>query len=362
MGGSLSWEIDLWGRIRRTIESDSAAAQASAADLAAARLSIQSMLATNYFSLRVSDRRRQLFERSVAAYAQSLAIVRNQVNAGTASRLDLVQAQTIYEQTRASLVAEGVTRAQFEHAIAALVGKAPAEVSIAPAPLPETVPTIDAGIPSALLERRPDIASAERQMASANAQIGIAVAAYYPDITLAASINFASTILGTLFTVGSAVWSIGPELAGTLIDGGARSAQVEGARANYDKTVATYRQTVLTAFQQVEDGLVQQRLIKQQEEVQQAAVDAAREAEQLSLNQYRAGTIPYTTVIVTQTAALTAEQTLINIRLSRFTASSTLVAALGGGWSDAQLPPPMPVRGIGHTTPTGPGAPAAVAR
>src|SRR5476651_2154124 len=244
VGGSLSWEIDVWGSIRRTIESDAAAAQASAGTLAAARLSAQSSLATSYFSLRVSDRRRRLFEESVAAYARSLQIVNNQAAAGTVSKLDQMQAQTIYEQTRAQLVAEGVTRAQFEHAIAALIGKSPGEVSIAPEPLPPSVPTIDAGIPSALLERRPDIASAERSMAAANAQIGIAVAAYYPDITLGSSIGFASTILSTLFTIASATWSVGPQLAGTLIDGGARGAQVEGARANYDKTVATYRQTV----------------------------------------------------------------------------------------------------------------------
>lgn len=339
-GGSLSWEIDVWGRIRRTIESDAASAQASAADLAAARLSVQSSLATNYFSLRVSDRRRRLYEESVAAYARSLQIVQNQVTAGTASRLDLVQAQTILEQTRAQLVAEGVNRGQFEHAIAALIGKAPAEVGIAPAPLPQTVPTIEAGVPSALLERRPDIASAERQMASANAQVGVAVAAYYPDITLGASFTLTSTLLSTLFSLGSAVWSVGPSLSGTAIDGGARGAQVEGARANYDKTVAFYRQTVLTAFQQVEDGLVQQRLVEQQEKVQQAAVAAAREAEQLSLNQYRAGTVPYTTVIQTQTSALSAEQTLINIRLTRFSTSATLVTALGGGWRVQDLPIP----------------------
>jgi NodT family efflux transporter outer membrane factor (OMF) lipoprotein len=353
-GGTLSWEIDVWGRIRRTIESDAAAAQASAGDLAAARLSAQSSLATNYFSLRVSDRRRRLYEDSVAAYARSLQIVNNQAAAGTASRLDQMQAQTIYEQTRAQLVAEGVTRAQFEHAIAALIGKAPAELSIAPEPLPESVPTIDAGIPSALLERRPDIAAAERSMASANAQVGVAVAAYYPDITLGASISFASTVLGTLFTIGSSVWSVGPQLAGTAIDGGARGAQVEGARANYDKTVATYRQTVLTAFQQIEDGLVQQRLVEQQEKVQRAAVAAAREAERLSLNQYQAGTIPYTTVVTSQTSALNAEQTLINVRLTRFTTSATLVTALGGGWRVQDLPVPA-------TTPSSDPAPSPAA-
>jgi NodT family efflux transporter outer membrane factor (OMF) lipoprotein len=343
-GGSLSWEIDVWGSIRRTIESDAAAAQASAGTLAAARLSAQSSLATNYFSLRVSDRRRRLLEESVAAYGRSLQIVNNQAAAGTVSKLDQMQAQTTYDQARAQLVAEGVTRAQFEHAIAALIGKAPAEVSIAPEPLPQTVPTIEAGIPSALLERRPDIASAERNMAAANAQIGIAVAAYYPSITLGSSISFASTMLSTLFTIASATWSVGPQLAGTLVDGGARGAQVEGARANYDKAVATYRQTVLTAFQQVEDGLVQQRLVEQQEKVQEAAVASAREAERLSLNQYRAGTVPYTTVVTAQNTALNAEEALLNIRLTRFNTSATLVTALGGGWRDQDMPTPAPIQ------------------
>jgi NodT family efflux transporter outer membrane factor (OMF) lipoprotein len=208
------------------------------------------------------------------------------------------------------------------------------------------VPTVDAGLPSALLERRPDIASAERQMQAANAQIGVAVAAYYPDITLNASINFASTMLSTLFQMANAVWAVGPSLAGTAVDGGSRAAQVESARANYDRTVATYRQTVITAFQQVEDALVQQRILQQQEQVQRAAAAAARQAEQLSLNQYRAGTVDFTTVIQTQTTALSAEQTLLNIRLSRLAASATLVTALGGGWRDVDLPPPVPVPGI----------------
>lgn len=346
LGGTVSWEIDVWGRIRRTIESDSAAAQASAADLMSARLSAQSGLVTNYYSLRISDARRRLFEESLAAYGRSLQIVQNQVNAGIASRVDLTQAQTLYDQTRAQLVAEGISRAQFEHALAALVGKAPSEFSLATAPPPSEIPTIDAGIPSALLERRPDIASAERQMASANAQIGVAVAAYYPDITFNASINFVNTMIANLLSISSAVWSLGPQLAGTLVDGGSRSAQVEGARANYDKTVATYRQTVITAFQQVEDALAQQRILEQQEQVQRAAVAVAREAEQLALNQYRAGTVPYTTVIQTQTTALSAEQTLLNVRLSRLTASASLVTALGGGWRDVELPPPVPIVGL----------------
>lgn len=346
LGGTLSWEIDVWGRIRRSIESNAAAAQASAGDLAAARLSAQSSLVINYFSLRVSDQRRRLLEESVAAYRRSLQIVQNQVNAGIASRVDLTQAQTLYEQTRAQLVAEGVTRAQFEHAIAALVGKTPAEISVVPMALPRETPTVEGGLPSALLERRPDIAAAERQMAAANAQIGVAQAAYYPDITLNASINFVSTLLSTLLQISSAVWSVGPQLAGTAIDGGGRAAQVEGARAGYDQAVATYRQTVIAAFQQVEDALAQQRILIQQEAVQRAAVAAAREAERLSLNQYRAGTVPYTTVIQTQTAALSSEQTLLNVRLARFTASANLITALGGGWQSGELPPPVYIPGI----------------
>jgi NodT family efflux transporter outer membrane factor (OMF) lipoprotein len=345
VGSTLTWEIDVWGRIRRTIESDSAAAQASAADLMSARLSAQSSLVTNYYSLRISDERRRVLEDSVAAYGRSLEIVRNQFNAGTASQLDVAQAQAQYDQTRAQLVAEAINRAQFEHAIAAQIGRAPAEVSVAPAPAPRDVPTIDAGIPSALLERRPDIASAERQMASANAQIGVAVAAYYPDITLNASINFASTVLGNLLNIANAVWSFGPQLAGTALDGGSRAAQVESARANYDKTVATYRQTVITAFQQVEDALAQQRVLKQQEEVQRAALVAARNAERIALNQYQAGTVSYTTVVTTQTTALNNELTLLGIRQSRLTASATLVTALGGGWRDVELPPPVPIAG-----------------
>jgi NodT family efflux transporter outer membrane factor (OMF) lipoprotein len=243
-------------------------------------------------------------------------------------------------------VAEGVNRALFEHAIAVQVGRAPAEVGIAVAPPPRDVPTIDAGLPSALLERRPDIAAAERQMQAANAQIGVAVAAYFPDITLNASLNFASTMLSTLFQVANMVWSVGPQLAGTAIDGGGRAAQVEGARANYDKTVATYRQTVITAFQQVEDALAQQRILEQQEQMQRAALAAARTAEQQAFNQYRAGTVPYTTVVTTQTAALQNELTVLAVRQSRLIASATLVTALGGGWRDVELPPPVPIGGL----------------
>jgi NodT family efflux transporter outer membrane factor (OMF) lipoprotein len=356
-GGALNWELDIWGSIRRTIESDSAAAQASAGDLASARLSVQTDVAINYFSLRISDQRTQLYQATVAAYARALQIVQNQVDAGIASRVDLAQAQTIYQQARSLLVAEAINRAVFEHALAVLIGKQPAELSVEPGPPPRNVPTVDAGIPSLLLERRPDIAAAERLMQSANAKIGVAQAAYYPNISLGAAITFLSGGLGTLLQLGSSVWSVGPQLAGTLFDGGARAAQVEGARASYDGTVATYRQTILTAFQQVEDALAQQRILIQQEQIQRLAVAAARDAERLSLNQYREGTVPYTTVVQTQTSALSAEQTLLNIRLNRLIASANLVKALGGGWRDADLPPMVPIGGL-KQTPAPPGSPS----
>ncbi|WP_422033157.1 efflux transporter outer membrane subunit [Reyranella sp.] len=361
-GGTLTWEIDLWGTLRRQVESDSAAAQASDADLANARLSAQTDLVTNYASLRISDDRKRLYEATVAAYLRSMQIAQNQVDAGIVSRVDLVQAQTQYEQTRAQLVNESINRALLEHAIALLVGKAPSEVTIEPATTRLTVPTVDSGVPSTLLERRPDIASAERQMAAANAQVGVAKGAYYPQISLGATIGFLSGGLGSLLQLGTAAWSVGPQIAGTLVDGGGIAAQVQGARAGYDATVATYRQTILTAFQQVEDALAQQRILVQQEQVQRAAVAAAREAERLSLNQYRVGTVPYTTVVQTQTAALSAEQTLLTIRLNRLVASANLVKALGGGWRQEDLPPPVPIGGLKQANPAPPAFPPPTAQ
>jgi NodT family efflux transporter outer membrane factor (OMF) lipoprotein len=346
LGPSLSWQLDVWGRIRRQIESDSAAAQASAADLANARLSAQAQLAINYFSMRISEQRMKVYQASVAAYTRSVEIVQNQLDAGVVSRVDLAQAQAQLEQTRAQLVAENITRAQFEHAVAVLIGKAPADVSLEPEPLPSDVPTVEPGIPSTLLERRPDIAAAERLMASANAQIGVAQAAYYPNISLASTVTLVASSLSSLAALSNAVWSVGPAFTGTLFDGGALKAQVEGARAKYDSQVASYRQTILVAFQQVEDALVQQRVLIEQEKVQRAAVAASRQAEALSLNQYRLGTVPYTTVVQTQATALSAEQTLLTIRLNRLTASANLVLALGGGWRDSDLPSPYPVGGI----------------
>ncbi len=349
MGPSLAWQADLWGRIRRQIESDSAAAQASAADLANARLSAQANVAINYFSMRISEQRILLFEASVAAFTRSAEIVQNQLDAGIVSRVDLAQAQTQLELTRGQLVAENINRATFEHAVAVLVGKSPSAFSLEPGPLPEELPTFDAGAPSTLLERRPDIAAAERLMAQANAQIGVAVAAYYPNISLGSAVTLVGGNVLALLQLSNAVWSVGPQLAATLVDGGALKAQVEGARAKYDAQVAFYRQTILVAFQQIEDALVQQRVLMLEEQVQRAAVASAREAERLSLNQYTQGTVPYTTVVTTQTTALGAEQTLLNIRLSRLTASANLVLALGGGWRDTDLPAPMPIGGLDQT-------------
>ena len=296
--------------------------------------------------MRNAEQQIKLFQDTVDAYTRSLEIVQNQVNAGIASGLDLAQARTQLEQARALLIGANINRATFEHAVAIQVGKAPAEFTIEFGPPPPEVPTLDAGVPTTLLERRPDIAAAERQMASANAQIGVAQAAFYPQISLGGSISFLSGGIGALLQLTNAVWSFGPQLSSTLLDGGALKAQVEGARAKYDSQVASYRQTILVAFQQVEDALVQQRVLIQQEQVQRTAVAAAQEAVTLALNQYTQGTVAYTTVVTTQTAALSAEQTLLTIRLNRLTTSANLVLALGGGWNDTDLPAPMPIGGI----------------
>lgn len=333
-----SWTIDVWGRIRRTVESDVANAQASAADLAAARLSAQAALATAYFELRSSDELKRLLDAAVVAFTQSLQITRNQYAVGVAGQADVVTAETQLETTRAQSIAVGVQRAQFEHAIAALVGRPPAELSIELAPMPTNVPVIPVGMPSTLLERRPDIAAAERLMAATNAQIGVAEAAFYPDLTLSASYGFTSTALDTLIRASNSLWSVGGQLSETVFDAGFRSAQVAAARAVYDQDVANYRQTVLIAFQQVEDELAALQILAEQSSVEANAVRLARLAEQLTLNQYKAGTVPYTAVITAQTTALADEETALTVLQNRLLATVTLVQALGGGWDAAQLP------------------------
>ena len=338
-GTVTSWEIDLWGQIRRQIESDVATAQATAGDLASAQLSAQAQLATAYFELRVDDELKRLFEATVEAYTRSLQITKNKYAAGTAARSDVAQAQTQLDTTRAQLVAVGVTRAQFEHAIAVLTGKPPAEFSIAPVVLNTQVPVIPPDMPSVLLERRPDIAAAERRVASANAQIGVAISGYYPNLTLNGTYGWQGDALNQRFAPSSRVWSVGASLAETIFDGGTHHAQVDVARAAYDQSVANYRQTVLIAFEQVEDNLAQLRILEQQAEVQASAVQSAELAQRLILNQYLAGTVDYTTVVTAQAVALSNEQTALTITQNRLTASVALVQALGGGWDASQIPP-----------------------
>jgi NodT family efflux transporter outer membrane factor (OMF) lipoprotein len=338
--GNASWDIDIWGKIRRTIESDAANAQASEADLAAARLSAQAALATDYIALRVADEQRQLLDKTVDGYKRSLEITENQYHVGVVAKADVITAQTQLGGAQSQQIAIGVTRATLEHAIAVLVGKAPADFSLPPAALGTIVPVIPAGVPSSLLERRPDVAAAERRMASANAQVGVAIAAYFPDLTLSGTYGFASNVVSGLVHASNNFWSVGGALNETLLDFGARPAQVRQARAAYDATVANYRQTVLTAFQQVEDELATLRILEQQVAVQEETVKSADLSVQLTLNQYRAGTVAYTAVVTAQAIALGDAQTLLTIRQNRLVASVALIQALGGGWDAASIGTP----------------------
>ena len=338
--GSLdaSWAPDPWGRIRRQVEGRRARAQASAADLANATLSAQAELATDYFNLRLADATKKLYADTVAAYQRSVQVTQNQYNAGIVARADVITAQTQLQGAQANLIDVDQQRATYEHAIAVLVGEAPASLTLAVGPLPTDVPVAPAGLPSTLLERRPDIAAAERQVKSANAAIGVAVAAYYPDLTLSGSLGASADDFGRLFNVQNSVWSLGSSLAETLIDFGARRAAVREARATYDGQVALYRQTVLTAFQTVEDQLAALRVLQQEQAVREQEEASARLSEQLALNQYRAGQVAYTTVITAQALALSASQTVLTVRANRLNASVALIQALGGGWTQADLP------------------------
>jgi NodT family efflux transporter outer membrane factor (OMF) lipoprotein len=335
--GTALWDIDIWGKIRRTIESDVANARASEADLAAARLSAQAQLAIDYIALRVADEQQHLLDETVEAYKRSLDITQNQYHVGVVAKADVITAETQLHGAESQQIAIGVTRATLEHAIAVLIGKPPGDFSLPPATLGTVVPVIPIGVPSALLERRPDIAAAERRMAAANAQIGIAVSGYFPSLTLNGSYGYASDVVSGLVKAPNNLWSFGGTAADTLLDFGARPAQVRQARAAYDAAVANYRQTVLSAFQQVEDELATLRILEQQVQVQEQTVQSANLAVQLTLNQYKAGTVAYTSVITAQTVALADAQTLLNIRQTRLTASVTLVEALGGGWDAASL-------------------------
>lgn len=328
-----SWVPDVWGNIRRAVEANEAGAQASASDLAAARLSAQATLAQSYFQLRALDAQQLLLEDTVAAYAQSLRLVQNQYAAGIVAKADLVQAQTQVKTTQAQAIDIGVQRAQFEHAIALLVGKPPAELSLPRRPLDAVVPLVPAGLPSELLERRPDVAAAERRMAQANAQIGVAKAAYFPALTLSASGGYQSATMADWLTAPSRFWSFGTAAAASLFDGGLRRAQTAQAAAAYDASVAAYRQTVLTGLQQVEDSLATLRILEQEAGVQDEAVKLANQSLALTVNQYKAGTVNFLNVAVAQTTALANQRTAMNLLGQRLVASAQLITSLGGGWT-----------------------------
>jgi NodT family efflux transporter outer membrane factor (OMF) lipoprotein len=354
-----TWTPDLWGQIRRTIESATATAQASAADLENARLTIQGEIALDYFQLRGQDAQKQLLDSTVTAYEAALRLTENRYNQGVASQVDVVQAQTQLEQTRAQSTDTEVTRQQFEHAVAILIGEPPAQLSIAVVPvaspaapgaastaqitastaqIASSLPPIPGVIPSELLERRPDIAGNERRVAAANAQIGVAISAYYPTLSLGASGGLQGSSLLSLFTWPSRFWSLGPSLSETILDFGRRRGLTEEAQAAYDQTVANYRETVLTAFQNVEDELSTLRILEMESRQQADAVRYAERSLDLANAQYTGGITTYLQVITAQTFALQNELTAVQINTRRMTASVSLIQALGGGWDVSQLP------------------------
>ena len=336
--------IDIWGSIRRGVAANSAIAQASAADLENARLLYQAELAADYFQIEGLDATRQLLDTTVKSYERYVQLTQDRFDGGVASQGDVALAQTQLETARAQLVELGVQRAQFEHAIAVLAGKPPSDLAIPDAPNQSPPPVSVVGLPSALLERRPDVASAERQVAAANEQIGIAKAALYPSLTLGASAGLQSSALTNLFTWPSRYWSVGPQLAETLFDAGRRRAQVKVTEAVYDATVANYRQTVLTAFEQVEDSLAQLRILSQEADIVARAVKAAEQSLQISTDQYRGGLTNYLQVITAQTSTLQNQRTAVDILTRRMVASVSLIQALGGGWDGSQLPSTRDVR------------------
>ncbi len=334
-----SWAPDLWGRIRRQIESNTATAQADAADIVNARLSAQGMLATAYFQLRATDAQEKLLRDTVADYQRFLQLTTNQYKAGTVSRANVLSAQTQLLGAEAQLTDDASARAQFEHAIAVLVGVPPAALTIVPTDvLATTVPVAPAGLPSTLLQRRPDIAAAERQVDSANALIGVAEAAFYPDLTLSGSESQTGANFGQLFNASSNIWSVGGTIAETILDFGERRAAVRAASAVRDQTIANYRQTVLTAFQTVEDQLSILRTLQREIVQRQETEAAARATYLLDLNQYRAGLVDYTTVITGAATEFNAAEEVITIQSQRLQASATLIQDLGGGWDTRELP------------------------
>jgi len=335
---NVSWEPDLWGNIRRGATASAATAESLAANVGNAKLLFQAELAQDYFGLRGNDAEAALLARTEASYEEYLALTRKRVAAGVAAELEVAQAETQLYAVQSQLEDLGVQRAAFEHAIAVLSGKAPVELTIAPAALDALPPPIPLGVPSELLERRPDIAGAERQVAAANEQIGIAVAAFYPTLSLTGGAGLESSSLAKWFTWPSRFWSVGPQLAETLFDAGRRRGVVAEQRAAYDGTVAAYRQTVLTAMQEVEDSLAALRILGGEADKVRQTVQAATRALDIATAQYRSGTVDYLTVITAQAALLGAEVTAVTLSTRRMTASVALIGALGGGWNASQFP------------------------
>jgi NodT family efflux transporter outer membrane factor (OMF) lipoprotein len=334
----LSYELDLWGRVRRSVAAAREEAQATAADYETAKLSLEAELAMDYFELRSADAQKQLLDDTVKAYTDNVQLTTHRFTGGVAPRSDVAQAQTQLDTTRVQDTDVTAQRAQFEHAIAILIGKPPAEFSLAAAPLNYQPPKIPVGLPSDLLQRRPDIAAAERRMAEANQQIGIARAAYFPTLTLDGTAGFAGTQASNWFTWPAGFWALGPNLAQTLFDAGRRHANSESARASYDAAVASYRQTALTAFQEVEDNLAALRTLDNEAQQQEQAVASSKDSLQLFTNRYRRGVDTYLQVITAETTELANERNAIDILRRRMDASVLLVKALGGGWDISQLP------------------------
>ncbi|HXM10881.1 MAG TPA: efflux transporter outer membrane subunit [Terriglobales bacterium] len=334
----LSYELDVWGRVRRTVSASREEAQATAGDLATVNLSLHAELAYDYFELRSADAQKRLLDDTVKTYQDALQLTVNRFEGGAAPKSDVAQAQTQLQTTMVQDTDVAVQRAQFEHAIAILIGKPPAAFSLSALPLNLAPPDISAGLPSQLLERRPDIAAAERRVAEANDQIGIARAAYYPTIILGASAGFEGDSITNWLTWPSRFWAVGPSLAETLFDGGRRRATSTSARANYDATVANYRESTLTAFQQVEDNLAALRILTQEAQQQKEATASAEESVQIFTNRYIGGRDPYLQVLTAQTIALQNERNDVDILRRRMDASVLLIKALGGGWTVSELP------------------------
>jgi NodT family efflux transporter outer membrane factor (OMF) lipoprotein len=335
--GALSWQPDLWGSIRRQVESRKAGVQVSQADLANAQLSAQATLATDYFDLRAADSLKDLLAKSLALDEKTLEITRHQLESGTATSGDLAAAQAALDTARAQLVAVDQQRGVYEHAIAVLTGRLPSQVSISKAALRAVVPQVPLILPSELLERNPSIAAAERQMQQENALIGVAIGAYFPTISLSALGGYAGNPLSSLIKLGNRIWSVGGTASDTLFQGGAQVAAVAGARASYDQYVASYRQTVLTTFQQVEDNLLALRVLSQEAQFEERAVSEAQTAADVALNQFNAGTVSYTTVIGDIQALLANQESLLTIQQNELVADVTLIEALGGGWNVSRL-------------------------